>query len=426
MGLYPFQVKGAEWLANHPRAYLADVMGLGKTIEAIAAADAHGHSQRKQVLSPSVMVGTWEAEIERWSKTAGWSVTSYDQMLNPNRRSHIMQMEPATLIFDEAHYLKSVDSRRQKLSTSLMQKKFVERSWFLSGTPTPNGPHELFTVLRAAWPEKLKELDVRGYHDWLNLTCHWTSGRYGPKVWSANNLDVIRSVLFGERGIMLRRRFCDVDIELPELDLRTYPIKQGTTHPHLEMILDLLDMKEIQQTLQAGELPEGTHIATLRRLVGEIKAEIIAPILFGELFEDPSEKLVVFCYHHSVLDTIQKHLHTFGLVRLDGKTPRGKTTEYVHQFQTDPNTRVFLGQITAGGIGITLTASSQVVVVEPSWVPDDNFQAIYRIRRIGQKAKTVYARMVTLMNSLDNPIMNVVNRKLRIHADTIDGKGATQ
>lgn len=424
MGLYPFQVKGAEWLANHPRAYLADVMGLGKTIEAIAAADKN--SCRKLVVSPSVMVGTWEAEINRWSKAGGWFVTSYDQMLNPHRRSYIMRMKPATVIFDEAHYIKSVDSRRQKLSTSLMRKGFVERSWFLSGTPTPNGPHELFTVLRAAWPEKLKELNIRGYYDWLNLTCNWTNGKYGPKVWSAKNLDTIRSILFGSNGIMLRRRFSDVDIELPELDLRIFPVKQGTPHPHLEMILDLLDMEEIQQSLQAGELPEGTHIATLRRLVGEIKAELIAPILFGELFEDPSEKLVVFCYHHNVLDIIQKHLRAFGLVRLDGNTPRGKSTEYVKRFQEDPTIRVFLGQITAGGIGITLTASSQVVVVEPSWVPDENFQAIYRIRRIGQKAKTVYARLVTLVNSLDNAIMGVVDRKLRIHANTIDGKGATQ
>lgn len=430
MGLnpFPFQVEGASWLANHLRAYLADVMGLGKTIEAILAVDAL--PSHPLVVCPKVMVGTWEAEINRWSKNYHeWIVCSYGEMIHqPHLRRRIMLHQPDTVILDEAHYIKSTESRRQKLVTSLLSKPFVERSWFLSGTPTPNGPHELYTVLRAAWPHILKEHNVRGYHDWLNLTCNWSAGRYGPKVWSAKNTHLLRGILFGAdprdrtHGIMLRRRFRDVDLELPELDLRIYPIKQTTKHPQLELLLDLIDMDEVQAALSENELPQGEHIATLRRLVGEIKAQIISPILFAELFEDPQEKLVVFAYHHNVMDTIENHLQEFGLVRVDGSTPQRTSTQYVDQFQSDKNTRVFLGQLTAGGIGITLTASSQVVVVEPSWVPDHNFQAIYRIRRIGQLADRVYARLVTLVNSLDNPIMNVVNRKIRMQAETIDGK----
>lgn len=72
--------------------------------------------------------------------------------------------------------------------------------------------------------------------------------------------------------------------------------------------------------------------------------------------------------------------------------------------------RVFVGQILAAGTAITLTAASEVTIVEPSWVPGENRQAIDRAHRLGQQ-DSVLASFLYLPNTLDARIMGVFRRK---------------
>ena len=82
----------------------------------------------------------------------------------------------------------------------------------------------------------------------------------------------------------------------------------------------------------------------------------------------------------------------------------------VEDFQTRPGTRLFIGQILAAGTAITLTAANEVAIVEPSWVPGENVQAIARAHRLGQR-DSVLASFLFLPGTLDERIMSVFRRK---------------
>ncbi|MCH7602091.1 MAG: SWF/SNF helicase family protein, partial [Planctomycetes bacterium] len=142
----------------------------------------------------------------------------------------------------------------------------------------------------------------------------------------------------------------------------------------------------------------------------------IASILHEELSDGQYDKVVVFCQHHSVLDIFREKLEEFGLVGFTGGASGLARTEAIDEFTNNPNTRVFLAQQTAAGIAINLQVAAEVVLVEPSWTPDDNYQAMKRIHRIGQ-TRSCRARIFAVGDSLDEPIMESVARKMKMQED---------
>ncbi|MFX7040781.1 helicase-related protein, partial [Acinetobacter baumannii] len=73
--------------------------------------------------------------------------------------------------------------------------------------------------------------------------------------------------------------------------------------------------------------------------------------------------------------------------------------------------RVFVGNVRAAGTGLTLTAASDIVMLESSWTPADNAQALMRVHRVGQSAAKVRARFIMLANSIDEVVSDTVARK---------------
>ena len=411
MDLYPFQVDGALWLSKQKRAYLGDVMGLGKTIQAISAAIA-ADARNILVICPASMVGTWELEILLWSDwRRTFRVISYDTYVRRGLDGGV----PDLLICDEAHYLKGLDTKRTKAILQVLVPR-MERVWLLSGTPTPNGPHELWTVMKYVRPDLLKQEGIRGYTDWLNTFTVWSQGLHGPRIHNAKNVPLLRELIKGS-GFMLRRKFSDVEIDLPDLDLRTLPLK-GVVSKELAQLMDRI---ERQGFTDYGELPpESEHVATTRRLLGEHKAALLSPMVYSDLANDDSHCLALFAYHTNVLDSLEHDLRKFDVARIDGSTPKKKRTKLVQEFQGGEH-RVFLSQITAGGVGITLTRAHDVLIAEPSWVPGENSQAIARVLRISQKMSKVSARIAVLSGTLDDKITAIVTRKEIMIASTLDG-----
>lgn len=417
MKLFDFQVEGALWLSKRRRAYLADVMGLGKTVQAISAAVAADY-ERILVVAPASMVGTWELEVQAWSD---WKRTfrtiSYDKFARDHKDPEWHLYNPQLVICDEGHYLKGLSTKRTKAILKHWAQK-VDGFWMLSGTPMPNGPHELWTTFKYLRPDLLKQEGIRGYMDWLNRFCMWSQGDYGPRIHGGKNLADLRRLLF-DSGFMLRRTFADVELQLPDLDIRRLALK-GTLTPELIMLLDLI---EGSGYLDYNELPpDDPNTSTARRLLGEHKAKLVVPILQSELANDDEHTVVVFGYHTNVLDTLEDGLKDYGVARIDGSVSKKKRTDLVSRFQKGEN-RVFLCQITAGGVGITLTRSKDVLIVEPSWTPGENSQAIARVRRIGQQASKVSARVATFAGTLDDAINGVVFNKEKTIYQTLDHKG---
>jgi SWI/SNF-related matrix-associated actin-dependent regulator 1 of chromatin subfamily A len=152
----------------------------------------------------------------------------------------------------------------------------------------------------------------------------------------------------------------------------------------------------------------GPHVAQLRRLTGLAKVPAAIEWI-KEWFEGGGGKLVVFAHHRDVLAALYNAFGDCAAMVTGGTTADVRQAE-IDEFQNSPKCKIFIGQIQAAGTGLTLTASSDVLFVESSWVPAENEQAAARIHRIGQRnACTV--RFAMLAGSIDEDIQKAVVRK---------------
>lgn len=390
--LFPYQRAGAEWLAARPRAYLGDDMGLGKSAQAIVAADA-ALAEHVCVICPASVRANWEREIEMWSLGLWtYEVLSYD--------AAVRRGLPAadTYILDEAHYLKSASAKRTKRCLGPDSPlRNAARVWALSGTPAPNHVGELHT-----WLSFFGAHEGRSYRAFLDRYTNWMMTDYGPKVWG-NKREAMPELKARVDTVMLRRLKADVAGDLPAVRWGDISLASRVGHSANLVANHIL----ISDTLPS----EDEHIASLRRAVGDAKAEALGDFIADEL-EGNGEKIVVFAWHQSVLNALEAELARFGVARIDGSTPTAKRQGIVDRFQGDAGCRVFLGQIVAAGTGITLTAASSLIFAEMSWTPGDNAQAAMRVHRIGQM-QPVLIRTATLRGSIDEAVNAVLARKTR-------------
>lgn len=162
------------------------------------------------------------------------------------------------------------------------------------------------------------------------------------------------------------------------------------------------------QWLRSNEV----HISVERRLTGVAKLPGVIQAI-EDRWDAGNRKLIVFAHHREVMDVIEKHFTaSWKVARIDGATSKADRAKAVVDFQTDPNFIMFLGQISACGEALTLTAASEVIFAEASWTPSDNYQAACRAHRIGQN-NAVTARFLTIPGSIDDVIARVLARKAR-------------
>lgn len=395
VNLYPYQVRGRDFLAQHKRAYLADDMGLGKSAQAITAAARVWDSGRIVVVCPASAAPNWEHEWDLWDGPGEPLIVSYATLIRRNWK----KMKPEIVILDEAHYVKSPSSKRTRAALGLARK--AEYAWLLSGTPMPNDPTELWPPVKYLWPEMAEEHGCRTAVQWMNTFCKTRPTLYGPKPYAVRNGAALRSSL---DGIMLRRKLDDVGLELPPLrrDLVRLPKTAAAAKALSEY--------------EGLEADEAAYTSTLRRVLGELKAPLVAKQIREELDDGAYEKIVVLYYHRAVGRELKKQLAPYGVAGFDGSTSQNTRAQEIEIFQAYPFVRVFLAQQTAAGIAINLTAAREVVLVEPAWSPEDNEQAIKRVHRIGQDAPC-RARTFCITGTLDEAIMGTIHMKKKMQKE---------
>jgi SWI/SNF-related matrix-associated actin-dependent regulator 1 of chromatin subfamily A len=150
-------------------------------------------------------------------------------------------------------------------------------------------------------------------------------------------------------------------------------------------------------------------LSRARRLLGEAKAPLAAQWAMERL-ESGDKKILLFCWHRSVISRLVDLLAEFEPVSVVGQTSPAERQAAVSLFTHRPQCRVFVGQVLAAGTAITLTSAAHVGIVEPSWVPGENDQAISRAHRLGQRER-VLASFLYMPDTLDETIMRVFRRK---------------
>jgi SWI/SNF-related matrix-associated actin-dependent regulator 1 of chromatin subfamily A len=156
------------------------------------------------------------------------------------------------------------------------------------------------------------------------------------------------------------------------------------------------------------------HIATVRKEMGVAIAPQAADYV-QLCLEGGEDKIVVFGHHIEVLDVLQAKLHRYGVLRIDGSTSPKRRQEYVDIFIRDPHMKVMLGNLQSMGTGVDglQEVATHCVLVEPSWTPGENQQAVDRLDRGGQQGH-VQADFIVAPGSIAEKILVSALGKARV------------
>jgi SWI/SNF-related matrix-associated actin-dependent regulator of chromatin subfamily A-like protein 1 len=406
MTLYPFQQVGVNFLATHDRAYNADGMGLGKTVQAAAAAHLIG-AKSALVVAPASTLENWRRVWSQWAPHTRLDVASW---ADPNLAAIDGGLYDV-VILDEAHYAKSPRARRTLGGLNVAME--CQRSWLLSGTPMPNDPGELWAPIRALWPEIPKALGITSYRQWFETFCLYRETKWGRKAYGVKNAEILKPFL---DRIMIRRSLADVRLDLPDLrvDIQLLPQDAGFAQAIREQGIDPVRLHA--QIMGETAKGEDASMSRLRRFLGTYKAPLIAQQIAEELEAGAYQQIVVMAYHKDVLAILRQGLKKFGVVGFDGSTSLKARQDAIDLFNSNPTERVFITQQTAAGTGTDgLQVACEIVLVEPAWTPDENRQAIKRVHRIGSRLP-VRARVFAVAGSIDEGVMGTLVTKARMQA----------
>jgi len=171
-----------------------------------------------------------------------------------------------------------------------------------------------------------------------------------------------------------------------------------------------------KKALRARAAEQLVAISTLKQLAAKAKMESAKEWIGNFLAND--KKLVVFGWHRDVVDAIADNFSNG--VKIQGGLTGEKRQTAVDLFQTEDKQKVIACNIKAAGVGLTLTAASDVLFLEQGWTPADMEQAVDRCHRIGQQDSVTGWLMLT-KDTIDEDIAMLIDRKRAIVNRAIDG-----
>lgn len=460
----PYQHAAVEYRIQTEHGIIADAPGLGKTAEGILTSNAL-EAKRTLVMCPASLRLNWEREIWRWSILPDVStypvlkskdgvslkhdyvIVSYDGLRNDGIYDALLEGYWDHLICDEAHYLK--DPKGNVRTHRTIGGEYKRREYegiisrcgnitFLTGTPMPNQPIEIYNLVRIADWEAIDRMSVEKFRNYYYakgtgfLTgWHETTGadgsivmKYGRYRGEVRNkpryMPELQSRLRG--SCMIRRLKEQVFTQMPQKQWHLLPVEE-TVQIRKVMKSDAWKKAEKLHKIRPDDfqsaIPIDGAISTARKDMGVAKAPL-ALAYCKELLNEGVEKLVVCAWHKDVLSLLQNGLKSFGLVYMDGNTSSKAKQEAVDLFDANDSIRVILGQQKPLGLGWTLTRAQDVVFAEFDWVPGNNDQVLDRIHRRGQEGSSVTGHVLIVPDTLEERMMNGVATKSRNIYDALD------
>jgi SWI/SNF-related matrix-associated actin-dependent regulator 1 of chromatin subfamily A len=456
LALYPFQAAGVYWMADNNRNFLlGDSPGLGKTIQ-IAAYLRLSQSFPALIICPASLKLNWEREIKKWTdkkslileglqpyEIAGLLeefpviIINYDilgrkdkeevaeeearvakakQAGIPFRRRRVVPngwidilrgISFKNIICDESQFIGEASTARTSAVVDLCRSVKSARRIFLSGTPYTSNVKQFFTTLNLIAPKTFP-------NRWRFQMryCDPFKNRYGWEFNGLSNAGELHDLI---GGFMLRRLKQDVLEELPAKITAAVPME-----------LDKAAYKEYlhwEDTVLSGSLRDIEACYQALRMAA-YRAKRDSCIAWVKDYLAVNDKLVIFVYHRESFDYFMKKFSKV-CVGINGATPVNLRQRIVDLFQNDSKKTLFIGQIRAAGVGITLTAASAAAFIEFGNTPSDHEQAEDRIHRISQKADSILVYYLTAPDTLDDDIMERLSKKYRDQKQVLDGvKGA--
>ena len=415
------QKEAIEKLVGSKRFILADDMGLGKTTSTIIAALETG-VKKILIICPASLKINWQREIEnytdrsvyisegkKFSTEDDFVIVNYDILKNfhdadPKKRdsSLLFQSNFDLVILDEAHMISNAQAQRTKIINSFV--KDIKRVWLLTGTPMTSRPMNYYNLLNI--------IESPVAQNWMAFAIRYCQGYQfmagKRKVWNvqgASNLEELRDRTSKQT---LRRLKTEV-LDLPDKIISPIYLRLSSKD-YEEMMGEYYDWYENKSDESSSLTVQFSKLMKVRKIIANEKVK--HTIEFVENIIEQGKKVIIFTNFTDTLQMIHNH---FGKqsVYLDGSCSKPQRQYAVDQFQDNEKIKVFVGNLKAAGVGLTLTSAEVVIMNDLSFVPAEHAQAEDRAYRYGQK-NNVLVYYPLFDNTIEGAIYDILNRKKQI------------
>lgn len=454
MQLHPFQELGIAYVEKAKgRGIIGDVMGLGKTVQALGWLSLHHPDAFPAlVVCPSNVKYNWEREVKKWLpdhyKVRVLSgrlngevldekfidkfhddlmdtiiIANYDIISNKTEEvkkggklvreevrgtgwgDFLKNVHMMSVVLDEFHMIKNSKALRTKAVKRLA--KDADNVLMLSGTPIINRPVEFFNGI-----ELVNNQIFPGWWYYVHKFCAAYHDGYGLVTTGHSNTEKLHEIL--TKTMMIRREKKDVYDQLPAKVRSVVP-------------LPVVDKQEYEAGLMALKALLGNsndnaaalvEIEKLKQLA--VRAKMESAIEWIRDFLDSEEKLIVFADHHFVVDELMEVFKDVA-VKIDGSVPANKRMDIVDAFQKDDKVRLFIGT-KAAKEGLTLDVASNVAFMELFWTSGDHDQA--EDRCYGRLSDPHGANIwyLVAMGTIEEEIAELLDKKRKVIGSILDGK----
>ncbi|MCK0118133.1 DEAD/DEAH box helicase [Isoptericola sp. S6320L] len=455
--LMPHQAQVVAATARGHRTFLlADEPGLGKTAQALLAAQA-ADAFPLLVVAPNVVKTNWAHEVELWTPQrratvvhgdgdrvdafADVVIVNYDIL---NRHvGWLGELGFRGMVVDEAHFIKNKTSQRSQhvlaLSERIRERTARPLLMALTGTPLINDVEDFRAIWQfLGWIDDTKP--IGGLMAALEETGLTPADRgfYASARATVIDEGIVRRRKADVAANIPARRVADLPVELEGAVGRSVRAAETALQQRLveryraavaarpdDVAVEGIDI-ELARRVAAAELKDsspqarGENVFTMVRRIGQAKAGLAAD--YAAQLARNVGKVVFFAKHVDVMDQAEQ---TFTDRGIRFASIRGDQTPTVREknvaaFTGDPDVSIAVCSLMAAGVGLNLQVASNLVLAELSWTDAEQTQAIDRIHRIGQ-AEPVTAWRIIAAQTIDSKIAELIDSKSGLAARALDG-----
>jgi superfamily II DNA or RNA helicase len=442
--------------AGHRTFLLADEPGLGKTAEALLAAEA-ANAYPLLVVVPSVVKTNWAREAARWTprhpatvvQGDGEAVDGFADIVVLNyevldrHMGWLGDFDFRGMVVDEAHFIKNKASQRSQrvlaLSDRIRSRARRPLLMALTGTPLINDIEDFRAIWQfLGWIDDSKPLgQLMDALEDTGLTPADRSFDAAARQ-CVIDLGIVRRRKIDVAADIPARRIADLPVELDEragrsiraaerdlADRMMARYETALANRSSEAGAEGIDHDLVRQVARwelkdATTAQSGDNVFTMMRRIGQAKAELAAD--YAAQLARSAGKVVFFAKHIDVMDAAEE---TFARKGVRFSSIRGDQTPTARQanidaFVNDPDVAVAVCSLTAAGVGLNLQVASNIVLAELSWTDAEQTQAIDRSHRIGQ-AEPVTAWRIIAAQTIDARIAELIGTKAGLAARALDG-----
>jgi SWI/SNF-related matrix-associated actin-dependent regulator 1 of chromatin subfamily A len=413
------QKEAIEKLVGSKRFILADDMGLGKTTSTIIAALETG-AKKILIVCPASLKINWEREIanysdrsvfiaegKKYSTEADFVILNYDILKNfhdpkDKENSLLIQSNFELVILDEAHMISNAQAQRTKIINNFV--KDIKRVWLLTGTPMTSRPMNYYNLLNI--------IESPVAQNWMAYAIRYCQGYQFTagkrKVWNvtgASNLEELRD----RTSKQILRRLKEEVLDLPD-KIITPVYLRTSSKDYKDLMGEYYEWLENKKEESSSLTIQFSKLMKVRKVIANEKVK--QTIEFAENIIEQGKKVIIFTNFTDTLQLIHNH---FGKesVYLDGSCNKVQRQYAVDQFQDNEKIKVFVGNLKAAGVGLTLTSAEVVIMNDLSFVPAEHAQAEDRAYRYGQK-NNVLVYYPIFENTIEGVIYDILNTKKKI------------